>query len=402
MANILGILAFALGIGITIALHEAGHMVTARAFGMRVRRYFIGFGPTLLSFRRGHTEYGLAALPVGGYCDIAGMTAQDENLTEEEAPHAMCNKPWWQRVAVMLGGIAVNLVLGFTVLYLVAVTAGIPDPNVDVRPRVGEVKCVADADANGKQAPCEGSGPAGAAGVKEGDIVVAVDGHAIEQFTQLRDYVLERPGEHVTLTVERDGSQQDLGIDVAAVKRPTAEGDTVTAGSVGLVNQPQDIVKHFGPAEAVPATAKYSWSMLTATVQGIAQLPAKVPGVVGSIFGGERAQDSPMSVVGASRVGGELVERSLWSMFFMMLATLNFFLALFNLIPVPPFDGGHVAVIVYEKIRDAIRRLQGKAPAGPADYTKLMPLTYAIAAILMGLGAIFIVADVVNPVRLFG
>ena len=137
-------------------------------------------------------------------------------------------------------------------------------------------------------------------------------------------------------------------------------------------------------------------------MEGIKQFPAKVPGVVASIFGHERDVNGPMSVVGASRVGGELVERSLWASFFMMLATLNFFLALFNLIPLPPFDGGHIAVIIYEKIRDAIRRLLGKEPKGPADYTALMPITYAIAAVLMVVGALIIVADVVNPIRLFG
>ena len=124
--------------------------------------------------------------------------------------------------------------------------------------------------------------------------------------------------------------------------------------------------------------------------------------MVASIFGQDRDVNGPMSVVGASRVGGELVERSLWSTFFMMLATLNFFLALFNLIPLPPFDGGHIAVIVYEKIRDALRRLLGKEPKGPADYTKLMPVTYVLAFILMAVGALIMIADVVNPIRLFG
>ena len=137
-------------------------------------------------------------------------------------------------------------------------------------------------------------------------------------------------------------------------------------------------------------------------MEGIKQFPAKVPGVVASIFGHERDVNGPMSVVGASRVGGELVERSLWASFFMMLATLNFFLALFNLIPLPPFDGGHIAVILYEKIRDGIRKLMGKQPLGPADYTRLMPITYVMAALLMGLGVVIIIADVVNPIRLFG
>ena len=114
---ILGIVAFALCIAVSIALHEAGHMLTAKAFGMRVRRFFVGFGPKLVSVKKGETEYGIAALPFGGFCDIAGMTAMDP-LTPEEEPHAMYRKPWWQRVAVMSGGIVMNLFLGFMVLYL--------------------------------------------------------------------------------------------------------------------------------------------------------------------------------------------------------------------------------------------------------------------------------------------
>ena len=156
MANLLGIVFFALGIGLTVALHEAGHMLTARAFGMRVRRYFIGFGPRLFSFRKGHTEYGLAAFPVGGFCDIAGMTAQDEFLTAEEEPHAMYKKPWWQRIIVMAGGIGVNLILGFVILYFVAMTAGLPNPDADVRPRVGEVTCSANQKPNQELEKCTG------------------------------------------------------------------------------------------------------------------------------------------------------------------------------------------------------------------------------------------------------
>lgn len=402
MANILGIILFALGIGITVALHEAGHMLTARAFGMRVRRFFIGFGPRVASFSRGHTEYGLAAFPVGGFCDIAGMTAQDEFLTEEEEPHAMYKKPAWQRVLVMAGGIAVNLVLGFIILLIIAMTTGLPNPDADVRPRVGEVACAADQNAQGELEPCQGLGPAGEAGVKPGDIVLALNGEPMESFAQVRDVAMAHPGETITLEVERDGAVRDFDIPLATVKRLNAEGELVDAGAIGMTNQVIDIVESYSFVDAFPATARYSSYVLDATVRGIAQFPAKIPGVVASIFGQDRDVNSPMSVVGASRVGGELVERSLWSSFFMMLATLNFFLALFNLIPLPPFDGGHIAVIAYEKIRDAVRRLMGKEAKGPADYTKLMPVTYVLAFLLMAVGALIMIADVVNPVRLFG
>ncbi|MDK8764323.1 site-2 protease family protein [Corynebacterium sp. MSK218] len=402
MANVLGIILFALGIGITVALHEAGHMLTARAFGMRVRRFFIGFGPTVASFSRGHTEYGLAAFPVGGFCDIAGMTAQDEFLTEEEEPHAMYKKPWWQRIIVLAGGITVNLLLGFIILLIIAMTTGLPNPDADVRPRVGEVSCTSDQKADGELEPCQGLGPAGEAGVEPGDIVLALNGEAVDSFAQLRDTVLQHPGETVTLEVERDGSPRSFDIALDTVTRLNAEGELVSVGAIGMTNQLIDIVETYSFVEAFPATARYTGFVLDATVQGIAQFPAKIPGVVASIFGQERDVNGPMSVVGASRVGGELVERSLWSSFFMMLASLNFFLALFNLIPLPPFDGGHIAVILYEKLRDGIRRLMGKEPKGPADYTRLMPITYVLAFLLMAVGALIIVADVVNPVRLFG
>lgn len=402
MANVLGIILFALGIGITVALHEAGHMFTARAFGMRVRRYFIGFGPRIASFTRGHTEYGLAAFPVGGFCDIAGMTAQDEFLTEEEEPYAMYKKPAWQRIIVLAGGITVNLLLGFIILLIIAMTTGLPNPDADVRPRVGEVSCTANQNSAGDLEPCQGKGPAGEAGVEPGDIVLALNGETMDSFAQLRDTVMTHPGETVTLTVERDGAPRDFDIPLATVTRLNAEGQLVEVGAIGMRNQVIDIRETYSFVDAIPATARYSGYALNATVQGIAQFPAKIPGVVASIFGQERDVNGPMSVVGASRVGGELVERSLWSSFFMMLATLNFFLALFNLIPLPPFDGGHIAVIIYEKIRDALRRLMGKEPKGPADYTKLMPITYVLAFLLMAVGALIMIADVVNPIRLFG
>lgn len=401
MGNALGIVLFALGIGLTIALHEAGHMYTARAFGMRVRRFSIGFGPKVVGFKRGETEYSLAALPLGGFCDIAGMTAQDEMAPEEE-PRAMYKKPWWQRVAVMSGGVAVNVVLGFAILLGVAVTSGLPDLHADIRPVVGEVVCSADQVGPKEFAPCEGAGPAGEAGVKPGDIVVALDGAPVDSFAQLREEVMARPGADIVLTVERDGMSVDLPVHLDAVQRLDASGNAVEAGSIGVTSAPVDVIVKHDVVSAVPATAEFSWYMAKSTVQAIAALPAKVPGVVASIFGGERADDSPMSVVGASRVGGELVERSLWSSFFMMLASLNYFLALFNLIPLPPFDGGHIAIIGYEKARDGVRRLRGLAPLGPTDYTKLLPVTYAMAAVLMVFGALVIVADVVNPIRVFG
>lgn len=401
-AFILGIVAFALCIAASIALHEAGHMLTAKAFGMRVRRYFIGFGPTIVSTKKGGTEYGIAALPFGGFCDIAGMTAMDP-LTAEEEPHAMYKKPWWQRVAVLSGGIVMNLFLGFLVLYVIAVCSGIPNPYADRTPTVGKLTCTADQLDAETLAECTGPGPAAEAGVNVGDRILAVDGQELESFMDLRDYVADKPGETVTLEVERDGASSLIDVTVNPVTRLTPDGSEQRAGAIGIVRKPvEDTVAKFGPVEAVPASARLSGEMIKASVEGLIAFPSKIPGVVGSIFGAERDVEGPISVVGASRTGGELVEQNMWDVFFSLLASLNFFLALFNLVPLPPLDGGHIAVVFYEAIRNFFRRLRGLPPGEPVNYEHLMPLTYAMAALLFGVGILVMIADVVNPVRLLG
>lgn len=401
--GLLGIAVFALAITASIALHEAGHMFTARAFGMRVRRYFIGFGPTLWSTRKGHTEYGIAALPFGGFCDIAGMTAMDP-VTPEEAPHAMVNKPAWQRVSVLIGGIAMNLLIGVVITYLVAVFAGIPNPYADRTPRVGEVTCVSDQIDAKTLAECTGPGPAGGAGIKPDDELVSIDGMNVETFYDLRDYVFDKPGQEVAIGVLRGEEPLEFDVEIQPVERINRQtGEHITAGAVGITPKPvEDAMKQFGPVEAVPATAKFTGEMLGATVEGIAKFPSMIPGVVASVFGAERDMEGPVSVIGASRAGGKLVAQDEWAAFWMMLASLNFFLALFNLVPLPPLDGGHIAVVLYEKIRDAMRRARGLQPGPPVNYEKLMPLTFTIAGLLLVVGVFVMVADVVNPIKLFG
>lgn len=399
----LGVFLFAVGIAVTIALHEFGHYSTARMFGMRVRRFFIGFGPTVASFRRGHTEYGFKAVPLGGFCDIAGMTNQDE-VTPEEAPVAMRNKPAWQRIIVLLGGIIMNLIVAFVVLYGVAATAGLPNTDVDLTPKVGEVSCVAPRQIDVQTLePCTGSGPAADAGLRVGDTITAVDDKELISFLDLRDYVITKPNETVTLHVIRDGQELDIPVPVQSAIRLDAAGNEIEIGAIGVANAPiENPTVSYNPVSAIGGTANYTAEVIRASAEGLAAFPSKIPGVMASVFGAERDMNGPMSVVGVSRVGGELVERDMWSSFFMMLASLNVFLALFNLIPLPPLDGGHIAVVIYEKIRDFFRKKRGLPAAGPADYAKLMPITVAVAAALLAVGVLVILADVVNPIRLFG
>ena len=397
-----GVALFALGIMVTIALHEWGHMRSALACGMKVRRFYVGFGPTVVKWNRKGIEYGFKAVPLGGFCDIAGMTAMDE-IDEDERPYAMVYKPWWQRIFVLSGGVLMNILVGLVVLYAVAVTAGLPDPDADYTPTVAKTACVPASQIDAQTlSDCTGAGPAAEAGIREGDRITAVNGEAVASFVDLRAKLYEMPGKTADLTVERGTEVLHIDVPVTSVTRLNQAGETVTVGAIGVTSEPVDVMRSYGPLDGIGATVRFSGSMLSATLQGLASFPGKIPGVVASIFGAERDQEVPMSVVGASRVGGELVERSQWTMFLMMLASLNFFLALFNLVPLPPLDGGHIAVVIYEKIRDFIRGLRGIAPGQPADYTKLMPITYVMSAVLLGIGAIVIIADVVNPVRLFG
>lgn len=402
MSYFTGVLLFALGIAFTIALHEWGHFTAARYYGMKVRRFFVGFGPEVFSFQRGETVYGLKAIPLGGFCDIVGMTNQDEVDPEDEL-RAMRNKPWWQRIIVLLGGIIMNLLIALIILYGLAVTSGLPNQNPDTTAVVGEVGCVAPRQLDAKNlAPCTGSGPAAAGGVKAGDRIVGVDSTSLESFEQLREYVKTRPNQTITLHVERGDQKLDLPVAVESASRLDETGREHTVGAIGVTSKPLELFVSYGPVAAIGATTGFAGSLVTATLDGLASFPAKLPGVVASIFGAEREADGPISVVGASHVGGVLAEHSAWPMFFLLLASLNFFLAFFNLVPLPPLDGGHIAVVLYERVRDFVRKLRGLAPMGPVNYDKLIPLTVAVAALLAGVGIIVIVADIVSPVQLFG
>lgn len=420
MAFGIGVLLFAVGILFSIAWHELGHMQAARMTGMRVRRYFIGFGPTLWSFKRrykgktgGVTEYGLKGVPLGGFCDIAGMTLLDE-LAEDEKPYAMYKQAAWKRIFVLFGGIIMNVILALAIIYGVALKWGLPDTNVVFTPTVESTACVAPSQKeDGTLADCDGPGPAAESGVQPGDTFLSFNGAETPDFATLTEEIEEaaasdknnhQPGDRITVpaTVDRDGETVNLDVQIEYAERINTAGNPMTVGAIGISAQrPETVMHQYNPATAVGGTLSFSGNMVEQTVQGIIAIPERVPGLVSSIFGGNRDDESPMSVVGASRVGGEMVQYEMWPSFWMMLASLNMFLAGFNLLPLPPLDGGHIAVVIWEKIRDFFRRRRGLGPGRPADYTKLMPLTYAATAVLLLFGVMVIVADVVNPIQLF-
>ncbi len=408
VAYIIGIVLFALGLGLAVALHEAGHMFTAKAFGMTVRRYFIGFGPKIWSFRRNGTEYGLKAIPLGGFCDIAGMTSLDE-VTPEEAPRAMWRYPTWKRVVVLASGSVTQFVLGLVILYLMAVSVGLV--NINDKPVVGGVaQCASNLQpATLTQAPCKPGDPAPAkqAGLRQGDQILSVNGNSTPTFTAVTSIVQRTIGP-ARFVVERDGHQQVLTVDVARVQGLTvAEQAKPDPGKqpltdIGMIGVLPSRYVPYNAATAVGATFGFTGQMFVNTFEGIKQLPNRIPSLVEAIGGAPRDPNSPISVVGASRLGGQAVESSQWAVFWLLFATLQFFLGVFNLLPLLPLDGGHIAVALYERVRNWLRALLGRPAGGPVDYTKLVPVTLLVVFVGGAMVLLSVTADIVNPISLTG
>ena len=403
MMFVLGIVAFALAILISVALHECGHMWVARATGMKVRRYFVGFGPTLWSTRRpnalGSTEYGVKAIPLGGFCDIAGMTSIEE-LAPDEHERAMYKQKTWKRAAVLAAGPGMNFIIGLVLIYAIAVIWGLPNLHPPTTAIVGETGCVAAQISNDEMADCTGPGPAAEAGIRAGDVIVKVGDTSVATFDEART-ALQKASGPTPIVVERDGEKISTVVDVTQTQRFTGEDDQVsTVGAIGI-SAAQFGPTHYNPLSAVPATFAFTGDLAVELGKSLAKIPTKVGALVDAIGGGERDPETPISVVGASIIGGDTVDHGLWVAFWFFLAQLNFVLGAINLIPLLPFDGGHIAIAVFEKIRNMIRSARGMVAAAPVNYLKLMPATYVILIVVVGYMFLTVTADLVNPIRLF-
>jgi membrane-associated protease RseP (regulator of RpoE activity) len=379
-------------------------MWVARATGMKVRRYFVGFGPKLWSTHRGETEYGVKAIPLGGFCDIAGMTSVDE-LAPDEVDRAMYKQKVAKRVAVLFAGPGMNFVIGLVLIYAVAVIWGLPNLHAPTTAVVGQTSCVAPEVVKGKLGQCSGDGPAAAAGIRPGDVIVKVGGADVHTFDELVTTVQKLTGP-TPVVVQRsvDGHVRDITtvVDVTQTQRwaKAADQQPSTVGAIGI-SAAQYPPTQYNPITAVPATFTFSGDLAVELGKSLAAIPGKVGSLVHAIEGGQRDPNTPISVVGASIIGGDTVNHGLWVAFWFFLAQLNFVLGAVNLVPLLPFDGGHIAIAVFEKIRNMIRSVRGMATAAPVNYLKLMPATYIILVVVVGYMLLTVTADLVNPIRLF-
>jgi membrane-associated protease RseP (regulator of RpoE activity) len=251
-------------------------------------------------------------------------------------------------------------------------------------------------------APCPAGAPSPAksAGLKPGDQIVSIAGKPIATWSDMQKVTRDLSGPN-EFKVLRDGKEIALTVDVPKVTRQISDGkggvEVKQVGAIGVIVQQAFT---YGPIDAIPAAVSFTGDMFVNTWKGLMRFPERIPAVVKAIGGGERDLDTPISVVGASRLGGDAAERGLWAFFILMLAGLNFFVGVFNLLPLLPLDGGHIAVNLYERVRDWLRKLRGMPAGAPVNYMRLLPLTYVVIFIGGAITLLTVTADIVNPIRL--
>ncbi|MFF8964789.1 M50 family metallopeptidase [Streptomyces globisporus] len=429
LLTVLGIAVFVVGLLFSIAWHELGHLSTAKMFGIRVPQYMVGFGPTLWSKKKGDTEYGIKAIPAGGYIRMIGMfppgpdgrlearstspwrgmiedarSAAFEELQPGDEKRLFYTRKPWKRVIVMFAGPFMNLVLAVAIFMGVAMTFGFQTQTTEVG---GVQQCViAQSENRDTCAPKDPVSPAKAAGLQEGDKIVAFAGTKVDDWATLSDRIRETIGP-ATIVVERDG--KEVTLNAVLLKNDVAKKDSngevipkefVEAGYLGFAAQTEIVPLGFGDSVVRMG------DMIENGVDSIIALPSKIPALWDAAFSdGERADDSPVGVVGAARIGGEVMNLDIpaqnqVAMMLFLLAGFNLSLFLFNMLPLLPLDGGHIAGALWESLRRNVAKVFRRPDPGPFDVARLMPVAYVVAGLFICFTLLVLVADIVNPVKI--
>jgi membrane-associated protease RseP (regulator of RpoE activity) len=424
----LGVLVFVVGIAVSIGLHELGHMYPAKKFGVKVTQYFIGFGSTIWSTRRGETEYGIKAIPLGGYVKLVGMlpppkdadphevrdtntglftqlatdarNAEYETVTDADMPRLFYRLPWWKKVIVMAGGPMMNVVIAVVLFGIVIMGFGALRPTTTVE-AVSDC-AISDAEQGRSCTAADPVTPARQAGLQAGDLITSFAGRPVDSWDELSRAIRENGSATAELDYVRDGREEKVTINPTVIARADLDDpdETVEVGFLGV--RPTFENQRGTPLDVATTIGTYGKS----TALAIWNLPPRMVDVTKAAFGAERDPDGPIGVVGASRISGELVtyDDPTWaeraSRVLSLIAGLNLFLALFNLIPLLPFDGGHIAGALWEALRRGLARFRGRPDPGFVDVAKALPVAYGVGMVLILMSVILVYADIVNPVKL--
>ena len=374
----LGILAFAVALLLSVMVHEFGHYITAKRFDMKVTEFFLGFGQRIWSFRRGETEFGIKAIPAGGYCRIEGMTPQDQMPAGEE-DRAFFTASSLRKLIVLGAGSFAHFVIGFILIFSIFFGVGFNAllPNV------------------AKVTP---NSAAAASGFAPGDEILAIDGVAVKDWAKDSQKIAQSKGKQLTFTVQRDGGK----LTIAATPTYLAGEKRYMLGIVTKVG-----IKREGFIQSAKDSTSATGVLIRESVKSLIALPTKVPQLIRETFGHEKRDPNGLvGVVGAARVSGDAISSAKLSnterigTFMLLIASLNIFVGLFNLLPLLPLDGGHMAVAIADEIRAFYARLRGKPRPAGIDVNVLTPLTMGVFAVLAVLTVILLIADILNPVSL--
>jgi membrane-associated protease RseP (regulator of RpoE activity) len=379
MSFLLGVVIFIVALLVSIMLHEAGHFATAKLFGMKVTQFFVGFGQTIWSRKKGETEYGVKAIPAGGFVKIVGMTDL-EDVDPADEPRSFRKQPGWQRIIVLGAGSFMHFVLAFVLLFVVA--AGIGLEAAGTGTTVGTVESCVPANVSSGCVKGDPASPASKAGVRVGDKIVSIAGIRVANWAQMGKAIrAQHSGSLVPVVVDRHGRLVTL--------HATLAGLTGHGSYLGV--SPLVVFQRAGPIGAGSYAGHEFWQMLSGSASVVKSLPKAIP----DLFAKNRAS-TPGGQVLAARIGWQPKA----DLVLLIIASLNIFVGAFNLLPLLPLDGGHLAVVIYERARAWLARLLGRPDPGPVDFRRLVPVSVGVFALLVGVGLLLIMADLVNPVRI--
>ena len=393
--TIVGVLAFVVALLLSVMIHEAGHYLTAKKFGMKVTEFFLGFGQKIWSTQRGETEFGVKVIPAGGYCRIVGMSAREE-LSPADSDRAFIKASVGRRLIVLGAGSFLHFVIGFILLLTLFTSAGVTAVTSTVD-KVSEcIPQTATEVCSAKSTPS----PAKNVGILAGDKITKVDGVTYKDWADVVKKIRASAGKQIEVTIERNGMPINISVTPAG-----RDVDGKVIGVLGVVNKVGTIT--YGAGEATIKAGKFTGEILQNSLTSLISLPSKIPDLVSQTFGGQkRDAEGLVGVVGVARVSGEtantkaLTTREKIATFILIIASLNLFVGMFNLLPLLPLDGGHMAVALADGLRNFLAKRRGLPKPAPFDVERLTPITMAVFVLMAGLSILLLAADIFNPIRM--